>query len=410
MATFIPWLPDNFVATFEWRTDVLRADDGTEQRIALWNHPKVTFALEYNMVGDEIDGDTALALRVMRSTLTNNPEETYQIPLRHESSFLTADAAISATQLFLDYNRALDWVGNGRKVYVETDENEEGYTALISSYTTVGSDVRLTLDTAAPYALDKTRVRVSPVVNIQPMDHQALGRYRVEAGTWTISGVLQTLYMFNQGTGITVPETEDCNVWLREAVQNSTDLIGEDFTCGLEIIGEPLMEAFTQFPKALIKRDLTFSLDGLDDWRYFKAVLFTALGQQVPFFRPTFRDDLTLEAQPASPSSVLLVSDTPDYTDYYTGADTFKRLALFLSDGSVLTVRITDVEDNLDGTLTLTTADTFARGANTIDRVALLETTRLGSDAVVLTSKRGVRATLELQTLTGDWVPVPVMV
>lgn len=407
MTTFIPWLPDKFSVTFEWLTDVLRAADGTEQRIAIWNHPKVTFALEYNMVGDEIDGDTDLARRVIRSTLTNNPDETYQIPLRYESSFLTADAANGATQLFLNYDRAIDWVGNGRKVYVEADENEDGYTALISSYSHIGSDVRLTLDTAAPNALDKTRVRVSPVVNIQPMDHQTLGRYRVEAGTWSITGVLQTLYMFNQGTGITVfTNTEGYNVWLREALQNSTDLLGEDFEAGWEIVGEPLMEAYSQFPKALIKRDLTFNLDGLDDWRYFKAILFPCLGQQVPFFRPTFRDDLTLNAQPSSPSNVLVVADLPNYADYYANADTFKRLALFLSNGSVLTVRVTSVTD-LGSTLQLVCAETFARGANTIDRVAFLETTRLGSDAVTLTLDRGVRASINLQTLTGDWVPVP---
>lgn len=400
--TFIPWLPEALQATFQWKTDVRRMADGTEQRGSVWNHPRVTFTMDYMLVEDLQDSER----RSLRTKLVSAVQDTFSIPLRHEGSFLTAGAASAATVINLNWNRAIDWLGVNRKIYLELEENEAGFEMTVQSVSHVGSNAEVTLTVGLPQAVT-IDWKVSPVVELQPTSKQVLGSFRAkEAGGWSITGIMQTMYMFNQGTGITLTEYEDLPVFDRPASQNSDDQIGEEFDAGLVLDGEPLVSATTLYDQALIRRDLGFTVDDVDEWRWWKAFLFTVTGQRQPFFRSTFRRDLDLDAQPTSPTTTLVVSDEPDYLAWWTSTHTFRRLALTMSDDTVALVLVTDVEDNLDGTLTLTLHDELTRGALTIDNIAFLETTRLGADEVVLTCSNGTDR-VSIQTLTGNWKRVP---
>lgn len=406
--TFIPYIPEKSTITFEWMTAVDRASDSKERRSGLWAHPKVTFKLSYSLIGDDpADVTGANARRALRSTLVNNNEDRFSIPLRHESILLENDVASGDAILIVRRDQSQDWAAIGRDVYVEVDENEDGYLTSIVDVTVVGDNLELELADVAPADLSATTTRISPVVTIQPLDGTTLGRYRVEAGTLELSGTLQTFYMTTQGYGITIPTNiEGFNVWTQGAIQDAASQIGERFLTGQRLLGEPLTESITLWPKSLVQRDLLFAIDGIDEWRTWKAQLWACWGQQIPFLRPTFRDDLVLAVQPGSPTNELVVSDTPDYRDWYAGAYTFRRLALEMSDGSIDTVRVTNVTDNLDGTLTLTLSAAYSRGTDTIDRISFLESTRLAADAVVLSTAKGLMSSLSLQTLTGDWLEV----
>lgn len=407
MPILIPWLPEKMTVTYTWPTDIISIANGRERRISLSDVPDVKLALEYNMVGDEMGGDTGLARQVVRGNLVNDPNEAYEIPLRYEAVFITDDVASGANTASINYARARDWARIGMRVYVEVDEGEDGYSAEIVNAVHVGAALNLTLGTVAPADLSSSVTRVCPLVAILPLDHQALGRYQVERGTWTLSGFLQTFFLVDQGGGISLDTFEGLPVFSRPALQEGSAQIGEDFSAALEVIGGVRRESDTLYAKAKVLRNLTFMLDGIDDWHEIKALLFTTRGPQVPFFRSTLRDDLYLSAQPGVPTNDLLLTDLPSYLPWYEDADTYACLALTLSDGTVAHVRVTAVVDNLDGTLTATLDDPLDRGTATIDSVSFLEATRVAADSVVLTYQGGVLAGLALQTLTGDYIRPP---
>jgi hypothetical protein len=401
---FIPWLPESLKLTHEWLTDILPGADGTETRTCLRSNPEVTVDLEYNMVGDDI---AAQALRETRSNLVNDPGARLRVPLRHEAVFLEDTTNEGDAVLVLDYDRSADWARAGVTVYVEDDENEDGYTAVVvGDPVHVGDTLEVTVNVVAPEDLSPSSYRVCPTVLLQPKNLQTLGLFRVEQGEWSVTGTAQE-FLFGHGTGIALPDNADGYlVWDRAAVQEGSRLVAEEFDAGLDLLGAPLTEGGTLYPKALVRRDLSFSIADIDDWRWYKEFLFSVRGRQVPFLRPTFRHDLTLLSQPASPTSVLIVDEDPDYRPWLVGADTYRRLALTMSDGSVQAVDVDDVDDNMDGTHTVNLTDPFARGALTISKVSFLEATRLASDAVVMVALRGKLAALNVQTLAGDWLGV----
>lgn len=402
MTTYlIPWLPEKLVVSTEWKTDLQPGADGTEQRICLRSNPTITLDLEYNTVGDEI---VATAIQAVRSHLVNDPGARLRIPLRHEAVYLAANMALGSFNVTLDYDTSADWAVAGATVYVEVDENEAGYDALVSHVDHIGGTTSLTVTPGAPAILHKESCRVCPTALVQPTDKQALGTYRVERGTWSLRGTAQE-FLGTVGTGVTIATNEEGYlIWDRPASQEESRLVAEEFDGGLDLVGEPYTEGSTLYPKALVRRDLSFHVDGLADWRWFKMFAYSVRGQQVPFLRPTFRDDLSLVEQPVGAGTAILVDDGPDYRPWFADCDTYRRLAFTMSDGTIMVVSVSSIDDNMDGTHTVNLTASYDPGALTIARISFLEATRLASDIVSLSMDRGRQGVLGIQTLVGDFV------
>ncbi len=122
-------------------------------------------------------------------------------------------------------------------------------------------------------------------------------------------------------------------------------------------------------PEPIGNHDLEFVCVTLEEEELFRAWFHTQLGSCVPFWVPSFHQDLVLAAPIEAVDTTILIKHM-SYTASYFPSDNRKVLAFVRADGTFLKRDVEDATDNGDGTETLTLnealgedwAQTYANG------------------------------------------------
>ena len=371
MTTLVRWPADQVRHTMAWRTDVLKAWDGTEYRIALATVPRDRYELGIPL--DDAD------VRQVRGWLLTDPAGTYEIPLRHER--LLATSAVTVGTVAVGTTTLSDWAVVGQRVLVESLlDPDDYYTAAI----TVVAASLLTLDTLPPGGMTfpAELTAIAPLVSVLLENGQAIGRYQVNAGRWSLVG-RAAAPRSSFGAGATLVTHDSLTVMDR--MPRAAGLAQEQMAAGVEILdqGGAIATAWSRTVSD-VRRSHTWQIaNTAAERQWWKKFLGSVRGRQKPFLLPTWRHDLDLVSNPAGTSLIVEGPPTPDapgYVTTYWPSLAHRRVQLLKSDGTVAYRTISAAVDNLDGTQTLTIATLTA----TVTRVSFLETVRLDTDEVTV--------------------------
>lgn len=386
----LPFWPESPLRhTIQFRTDVLKARDGTEARIALLRKPREGWEAEFIL--DDSD------MRVLRRYLFTQPAARYEFPLRHEMAPLTADATLDVE---ID-DTYVDWAQTGRRVFVVNDAGDY----YDSSIETV-SDGTLTLADAPP--VDTEFVPgfswIMPMVDVRLRDSQPIGKYAVNATRWSLS-CNQDMFVGEWGEGASLTFHDGLPVLSQPPSAN--ELNQEEFV-GNQVVLDYGSVQFVDWGQnyADIVRQHRFRYSSAAARQWWKKFLYTVRGAQKPFFLPTWLDDLIVHTQPTPGGTTLRVEPEDEYRLTWFDSQAHKRLQLELSDGSII-YRTAASVDNFGGSDRITFDTALPAGSYTVEKVSFLEQCRLSSDTISI-DYTSSHATVSLGARTvQDTVEIP---
>lgn len=358
--------------TFDWKTDILLARDGSEQRRALRLNPRRGF--EYTML---LGGEDA---SMYEAYLWGWQSRWYALPVWTDIGKLTTPAVADDTTLQLDTEHLGFRAGDYALLYTDTKNYEAVKLAGVSP-----SGLTLDGEVVGNWPVG---TRVYPIIVAHLVDSVQGSRYSARAVTPT--GVI-----FNSS-----PEDTYSNL---PAVAASTLYDGIEVVTARPNWGSPINNAFTRRfdtvdaevgPVAYyetettsrIVRPFSWFLKSRADMAAFRALIYRLRGQAKTVWMPSWHDDFEIAASNASNQSVLYIKGT--WFHQMVGVDTSRdRLEIRLPNGTVVYRRITGTTPNYSTDTTMLQLDsTLGTTVTPVNnsRVRLLLRVRLASDKVVI--------------------------
>lgn len=370
---FIFMRPDPPISEkWEWKTDIMRVWSGLEQRVALRSYPRryVDYRLLVESEADRRDQHW----RWHRSANID-----IMMPLFQYGSMLTATSPLGSSTLYMDMG-PVDIRASEPAVLVNPG-TEQGELVIVDTVNVNGVTLQSPLTFEASRGMifapahrgrvsNNTGIKMSAVhgsvdINAQVFDE----RSTLERPSSTaILATYQSLPILNRRP-LAKGDVGELFDGGHQDMDYDTGVQERKYSWAHPVFGGT--RAF------LVQRML--DPDEMDWWR---AFLEACRGQQNPFLLPTFREDLTPIKEPLPGSSQLTVAEGY-YADDMFPHETYKRLEIELSDGSLLRTAVTDAVLETDGTATLTLLESFST-VTEIARVSFLNLARLGSDTVEL--------------------------
>jgi hypothetical protein len=267
--------------SFEYRTDVHKSWNGIERRVALLGYPRESFEASF-LIDDEA------TFRALRSHRTRFPTDPYLMVVWHEGA--TVQGAITSTSAFISIAQ-VDWAQAGRRVWVE-GPNGLGYSAVIQTVL-FGSPYReVLLDQAPPGTFPDGSAVMYPLRAYYLEDSSPVGRYAMNAGTWSVKGRSVEPFTNAIGTGATINTLGGIPLLDVLPIVRGSD--AEDRPVGdVEMLdaGARISPEWS-FDIADIVRIHTFVVRSSADRQWWKSFIHTAMGRQKVFLLPTYRPDI----------------------------------------------------------------------------------------------------------------------
>lgn len=378
-ATVLSYKPNEpTVQRFEFKTDILRSYDGTEQRIALRPEPREK--LEYNiLLENEVE------MREMKNSLFNGLGSPIVLPLWHEPVEITVDVGVAVVEIFGDFSQS-DIVAEDF-IYIESADESTSELARVASITSTKITVDNTLDNTYSIGDVVYSTRI-----VQRPDNSSMGRFLVNAGRLPVNGESIELRDIG-GTGATVDTYASLPVLTYRPSYRGAPA-EESYRLNYERIDYAdnnfLIQYGATFPNIIQPRSFYLQRVTPDDFQYWKKFLMTVQGRREPFLAPTWRPDLTLDSIPVVGVGEMDIrtDEGVNYGSDYFASEAHKMLQIETGLGNIGYVTVDTTEDNLDGTMTLTLTATVpdVDGTGTLSEpvmLSFLEKVRLASDEVV---------------------------
>lgn len=370
VAQFLAEIPQVPVReSWEWLTDILRADDGTEQRVALRTQPRMrldtTVAIDSN---DDRQQHYNLIYQSIGRTVA--------IPYFQYGTPLTADSAASSSELFFDVDKTD--VRDGELVLVLDRKDGTGTLVRLDALTFTGATLEAPLteavtagDVLYPAFMSAIRDNSSLSMGQQTGSVQLSALSSEPRSSTARPGSGAALVMFD---GLPVLEESPL-------ARNPGE---ESFRINYETIDSDsgLFDLKVDWEHAFVSGRRQFNIPRkgvspvLDYWRLF---LDTIRGQQKPFLMPTLRADLFLVGQ-GQPSASQLLVEGSDYQTRYFEYDTYKRLRLVNGIGAIHYTRATGVTADGDNTQISIDPPVPSEPEWTSFRIEFLNRVRLAND------------------------------
>ena len=267
---------------WRWRTDVLIAADGTEQRASTSALPRTFMAATANLTDAQ-----RLALH---AAIVGAPDATVPVAQPHEGTPTTA--AVTGAAAVVD-DTYCDWIAAGRRVLV-VGAGGVSFTTTISSFT--GGSLTLGAGpSSGTYPAGVTMVY--PCEEVYLDDGQEVTRAPVNLSRWRLAGRQQTAAALTGTGGAAVTTYESLPVLVDRPLAGTSD--GETYRTGIEFAdagGAP--SASTIWTYGRRQRSGSWMITTPAQRQTWKVWLSTVRGRWKPFLAPTWRPDFTLYTQP----------------------------------------------------------------------------------------------------------------
>ncbi len=384
MTQVMPYRPEvPTVQTLQYRTDIMKARDGSEHRMAILTKPRM--ALEYStLLGDD-------EIRHIRADLFNALEEEWRVPLWHEPFEITADVAIGAGVIngsFYDCDIADD-----QFIYLDREDGSVGEFIAVTSMTTTA--ITLTGVTVGAYPAGSY---VYPALSAYLSEGQGFARAPVGITEFPFKADVSQFYALG-GEGASISTYQSLSLLDRRPLAGSP--VEELFHKHMKRIDfGGVAERVTGMTFSDISGGRRFLINTRAELQFWKLFLDTVFGRREPFFFSTWRDDLVLYEQPTPGASTIRVLDDPDYDTEWDPSDAHDDLQIETTDG-VIQRRVQSIAPGAADTLVITFTSALPAGSWTASTVSFLEQSHLGSDTVVLTHY-GLFSTIDIAVVTAQ--------
>lgn len=368
---------DRLSEFMEFKTPVLPATDGKEQRLSLRKEPREGMQVMYRL--DKADR------RRFQAVLMDWQENPFGVPLWHEQIALTTTAAVSATQWQVSGAADVDFrVGSLAILFTSA------FTFEIATIVSV-TDTLITVDTgntnSYPPGTPVMPVRVARIVRIP-----SGSRYRTDLEDFRV-----TYEFLDNATGVPAASStawnsntyasrillDDCNVM--------GDQLSETFDRDITVIdgGTGIVTQASGWDKNKHVWLKGFSARGRSRIRDLKALLRYIRGRQKSFWVPTKADDLEITAAPIAASQIVDIGNI-DYVRYVQNRGPKNVIRVSFNNGDADEIHVIESSaahptDSEQERLTIASPGwTLSHALNTIERVEFLELCRMDADRFTL--------------------------
>lgn len=350
-----------------YMTDVLKSWDGTEQRISIRDEPRQELSYNYFL-------STETDIRRFRELLFRGLGSEYAMPLWGDGTVLASELLPGATTL--DVDLSLADLFEEEYILVEAPTGE---TALFRVVEIDGNEVDIDTVNATTFPAGSA---VFPMTRVQIEEGARLTQYPVNAGKVRLTGVaVETRALGGNGgnlityNGIPVLEQVPLN---NDQVEEAFSRMLETFDYGGKI------EVYSAQLVSRIAGSRTFWIETRQDRQDMKIFLDAISGQRVPFYCPTFRDDLILHADSGNPRFLLVKSGTEvgdNFLNTYFDAEGFHVIRVKTTAG-IFYQTILAVEQFDDDVIRLELTEDFDGVQTNIVQISIMRLSRLAADTV----------------------------
>lgn len=349
----------------EWKTDVRRSWNGTQQRIAIYGAPRETYDHTHRLESDALARE---AQRLLYSQL----DGTLAVPVWHEPETLTAEAAAGTSTLTTGLVYADFQVGDQLLITNEADTVREVVT--VTTLDTGAGTVTIDEALANTWPIGTTAY---PLRSVLLPDAAGLRRALVNLASFPVTATTQTRRLLG-GRGGTVttfnslPLLDEPPIYVGEAPEAyryNSQRLDYGGTIGLY--------SSQDTPEVTASR--TFRINDRATWAFWKAFLDTVKGRQGAFYWPSYRPDLTYVSGNVVAASVL-VDAASDYVGTYWPSMAFRSVLIRYTDGTAPSAAaVLSASDQGNGTHQLLLSNL---ASDQVQHLELMPTARLASDTV----------------------------
>lgn len=351
-------VPDNVQETWEWKTDILSTQNGSESRLSLYPAPRVTQVSKYKGFTQE---ERRNVYRVLAEDLSN-PDS---IPMWAWGSRLTAASSSGTNTISLDSIRAQLSVGDRVVLLNPVTEVNEDFVLTAVTSTTATLDSNLSQDVGASWLAFKamTALIVSPKMKFNTV----AGDFTFTAKSW-----IEPYVQWETPTA-TLSTLDGLPVLDRYASEGGTE--DPEFENTVTDFGIGRRTISTRHTNIDIKgrRRYWVNRRDNDDVEYWKLFLDTVRGAWKAFLMSTQLQDMTLSAPLVQAGTTMTINEQ-DVDSLFHDFESFKHFEIEYDDGTSSQHTITN---SISGTVTFTPALPNDPKVSDIKRISYLLKVRM---------------------------------
>ena len=352
------------IERLEWRTDVLLAYDGSEQRIALRQTPRRYFEFGFLV-------PTLLERQKLEAAISANGSQSWDLPLWTDSTPCTSAISNGAVTVSLD-TTSRDFVAGGKALLLGAN----GDTQIINISTLTTTQLNLSSAVSGAWPIETS---VVPLRTAYLEPSQQISRFTGSA----IYGVVRFL-CDDISTSPTQSSTQYRGHDVLETPSNWMQDLTLDYQRKMQVIDFGVGGIYRDDESSLpvLIQSHHFVLDSRQKITDFRQFLYSRRGRLNALWIPSFMPDLTF----VSLSSTALDIAYIDYTTLYNQAINRRDIRIELSNGNVYYRRIV-ASTVLSGTVERLTLDSVlgvSVTANDVEKISFMMFGRLDTDAIEL--------------------------
>lgn len=313
---------------WDWRTDIMVATDGTEQRVSLSEFPKRTL----NMIfGLDTEGDVNRFLAVAMLAGGGVDLPFFQAATRLTAGALAGDAALSLNTGRTDLRAGADALLFGPTGAIER--------VTIATLSAVGCTL------AAPLAQSwNRRANIAPIWPMYSTGNLAMTRKNPDFTAEARAAFAELGFMepfINQYAVFTMEQFNGYPVLPINAVGTEFE---QTYATGAEIIEygamaeirNPWLHAQIILPRQFLCQRVLEP----NTWNMWRTFANYTRGSANPFYMPTFRNDF----ERVSNTGNTVTFKGVEFNDEYAPFEPFRQLAFFLEDGGIHYAKVSDCD------------------------------------------------------------------
>lgn len=356
--------------TLEFRTDIITAANGGEQRISIRKNPRQFFTMNLRI-------EEGKELRDMQALLQGWHPGVFGVPIWWEARELINNGVSGSQVIAVDTAYGDFRVGGLAIVWISENEFDA-----LQIQTIVPGALVFTSALTRDYSRDETLVMplrtgyLTPQINANRYIKNLMDvQLRVQVIDNDVGSIEDTSAFSSHNSKVLL---DDPNIVSGSSVDDGLvrDLIRIDSDASNPIQFSTWLASHPTTSKA-------FFADSMQEVWQVRQLVHALRGSQIAFYLPTFYQDL-IAVQDLAASSDLLDIESIKYVDYIQGREPFKSLWIELNDGTVLTREII-AYDTISDTVERLTVDSVWPSLidkDDIARISFCRLVRIANDEV----------------------------